>query len=58
MNEKDLLFFRQQLEALISEREGMVAANNQRKATGESMAYTDEQFFDNARSIRAIRSPQ
>jgi hypothetical protein len=55
MDESNLLFIRVQLEALISEREAMVAENQQRQAVGSSMAYDEKAFLDNAASINALR---
>lgn len=43
-----------ELEALISEREAMIALNTFRSARGETIAYDDVHFFENARSIRAL----
>ncbi len=54
MSESDNLLVRIQLEALISEREGMIAENKQREATGNSMAYNDTAFNYNAEDIRAL----
>jgi hypothetical protein len=54
MDERDLLFIRIQLEALVSEREAMIADNLQRAHMGQSMAFTEEPFIDNANSIRAL----
>ncbi len=48
---------RVELEALITEREGMMALNDQRAVNGDSPAYTDEQFFDIARQMRALIQP-
>lgn len=45
------------LEALISEREGMIAENEQRMIEGRSMAYVAAAFFDNARQIRELLTP-
>ena len=42
------------LEALISEREGMIAENKQREVCGHSMAYTNTDFVSNANSIRKL----
>ena len=36
--------FRCELEALITEREGMIALNKQREAIGASMAYDEASF--------------
>lgn len=54
MTEADNLLVRIQLEAIISEREGMVAENKIRERRGEAMAYDDNQFFANAAAIRAL----
>ena len=54
MDERDLLFIRVQLEALISERESMIAENQQRVHLGQSVAYDEKSFWDNANSIRAL----
>ena len=43
MNEK-ILNIRLQMETLITEREGMIAENQQRIHRGESLAYTEMQF--------------
>jgi hypothetical protein len=45
MNEETLLIIRIKLEALITEREGMVALNQYRIGLGQSIAYDDAQFF-------------
>jgi hypothetical protein len=54
MTEQELLALRIELEALISEREGMVADNMQRQAVGSSMAWDGNAFDEIARKIRAI----
>lgn len=51
MSEADNLWVRIQLEARISEREGMIAENKIRESRGEAMAYDDNQFFANAAAI-------
>ena len=43
-----------ELQALICEREGMVAMNMQRKAVGYSMAYVDADFFTLADRMRGL----
>jgi hypothetical protein len=55
MTEQDLLLIRVQLEALISEREGMIAENQQRAYLQQSMAYCEDSFAINAMSIFALR---
>lgn len=50
----DNLIVRIQLEALVSEREGMKAENMARKSRGEAMAYNDTAFNHNAEDIRAL----
>lgn len=42
------------LEALITEREGMIAENTQRVHLGQSMAYGDGDFTILARKMRAL----
>lgn len=37
---------RLQIEALITEREGMIVANKQREMLGESLAYNENAFFN------------
>ena len=44
-----------ELQALIAEREGMIAENAQREIQGDSMAYTYEQFSYIAECIRALK---
>ena len=44
-----------ELQALITEREGMIAENMQREVTGDSMAYKYEQFAYIAECIRALK---
>jgi hypothetical protein len=55
MDERDLLFIRIQLEALVSEREAMIADNLQRAHLGQPMAYCEDSFLNNANSINALR---
>ena len=44
MDEQHLLSRRLLMEVLITEREGMIALNQQRLITGQSMAYDDVAF--------------
>lgn len=43
-DDPQLLVFRCELEALITQREGMIAVNQQRERHGEAPAYNDEGF--------------
>ncbi len=43
-----------ELQALITEREAMVALNMQRQACGNSMAYDDEAFMGLAQQMKTI----
>jgi hypothetical protein len=43
-----------ELQALITEREGMVAENAQRQRLGESMAYQEDSFLVLAEQIRNL----
>ena len=52
----DNLLVRIELEALISEREGMTALNMPRAAVGMSMAYSDLDFTINADAMRKLRA--
>lgn len=45
-----------ELQALISEREGMISENLQRQIQNQSLAYTDEAFRENAKQIRALEN--
>jgi hypothetical protein len=49
-----LLRVRVELEALISERDGMIAENTMRTRNGERLAYGEGNFFQNAEKIRAL----
>lgn len=51
----DDLFTRVLLEALITEREGMIAENSARGWRGEAPAYDGEQFFALERQINILR---
>ena len=44
-----------ELQALITEREGMVAYNQYRCLRGETVAYPDEAFLELAEQIRALK---
>ena len=44
-----------ELEALITEREGMLAENTHRLTRGEIIAYTDDQFFELAEKMRGLK---
>ena len=44
-----------ELQALITEREAMVALNMQRAALGQSMAYNDGHFFQLAEDMRKLK---
>jgi hypothetical protein len=61
-NEMDVWYelnIRLQMEALISEREGMIAENKQREHLGQSMAYQEDSFAINRnefdRLLQALR---
>lgn len=43
-----------QAQVLISEREGMIAENKQREHAGESMAYVNNDFLENARWFQKL----
>jgi len=44
-----------ELQALLTIREGYIAENKQREATGQSMAYSDAHFNELAEMIRALK---
>ena len=44
-----------ELQALVTEREGMVAYNQYRGLRGETVAYPDEAFLELAERIRALK---
>jgi hypothetical protein len=44
-----------ELQALVTEREGMIAANADRARHNEAMAYTDAQFFGLADKMRSLK---
>jgi len=54
--EQKLLDIRLQMESLISEREAMIAENMHRQAVGNSMAYGEDAFLQNAGFISALIS--
>lgn len=56
MSESANLEVRILLEALISEREGMVAENKIRESQGYAMAYDDTAFCRNAEEMRKLVS--
>lgn len=45
-----------ELQALITEREGMIAENQQREHLGNSMAYDDDSFLTIANKMRKLRA--
>lgn len=47
--------YRIDLEVLITEREGMIAENQQRIRRGESLAYTEDAFNSLAQRIENLR---
>jgi len=47
-----------ELEALITEREGMIAMNMQREHLGQSMAYEGNAFVFLADKLRALKEPE
>lgn len=49
-----LLRIRIELEALISERDGMLAENSLRSVNGERLKYGEGNFFSNAEKIRSL----
>ena len=51
LTEQHLLEFRLKLEALITEREAMVALNQYRLARDETIGYGEESFMDLAKKI-------
>lgn len=54
MTETKLLQIRIKLEALVTEREGMIAENKQRRHHGESMAYPQQNFTINQTMIESL----
>jgi hypothetical protein len=51
MDEWHILNIRLQMEALISEREGMIAENQHRLSVGQSVAYGEDSFMLNAKQF-------
>ena len=47
-----------ELQALISEREAMIAENMQRNIMGQSMAYNEANFFFIAESMRSLKTEE
>lgn len=45
-----------ELEALICEREAMVAENKQREFLGQAMAYQEDSFYVLAEQIRSLKN--
>lgn len=45
---------RLQMEALISEREGMIAENKQREYLGQAMAYVEDSFLMNSKLLNDL----
>jgi hypothetical protein len=54
ISEADIMKVRIELEALITEREGMIAKNTQREHLGYSMAYWEDSFAILASKIREL----
>jgi hypothetical protein len=54
MNEWQLMNIRLQMEALISEREGMIAENQYRTICGNQIAYTEDSFHLNAEEFHKL----
>ena len=48
-------FIEIELQALITQREGMIAENQQRAYLGQSMAYTEDPFLILAEEIRGLK---
>lgn len=48
------IHLRAQLEALITEREGMLAANLERQRRGEALAYQESTFTELANQMRCV----
>lgn len=54
MNNKTLLKIRLEMEALISEREGMLALNTYRERRGEAQGYDDGCFYENSEAFTKL----
>lgn len=54
MDDKRVLDLKIQLEALITEREGMIAENQQRVVTGNSPAFVFDDFMKVANAISRV----
>jgi hypothetical protein len=50
------LIYRIRLEALISEREALIAENVYREYCGDSPAYGENEFVENAKAIRELET--
>ena len=50
-----ILELRCEFEELMTEKEGMLALNQQRMFAGQAMAYTDDAFFTLAAKIKLLR---
>ena len=53
--EKKILDIWLEAQVFISRREAMIAENKQREHHGEGMAYSDEEFFENAGYFQHLR---
>lgn len=53
---QQLFEFKCELQERITEREGMMAENQQRSYLGQSLAYSDDEFFILQSKMKAIRS--
>ena len=51
MTETQILAVRAEIEATVSRREGMIALNKTRESRGESLAYGNEAFEENAETL-------
>ena len=54
----DLIAREAEIQALVSEREGMLAENTHRLSCGHSIAYSDEAFQANADNLREVQNVQ
>jgi hypothetical protein len=54
MTEQQAILFRTRLESLVTERDGMIAENQQRERLDQSMAYSAEHFFELCDRINAL----
>ncbi|MDD5220867.1 MAG: hypothetical protein PHV11_09890 [Candidatus Bipolaricaulis sp.] len=58
MTEDERLAVRVKLEALVTEREGMVAFNQFRAGLGQGIGYSDDAFFPLSQRILALLDEQ